>query len=84
MPTREPQRRFASLLHEHRKVVFKVAGLYSRSAADRDDLVQKNSARVNHVATKISRIKRLADDMSGRSLLRASHQLNESARLEHE
>jgi len=41
MPTREPQRRFALLLHKHRKVVFKVAGLYSRNAADRDDLVQK-------------------------------------------
>ena len=36
------------------------------------------------MAAKISRIKRLVDDMGGRSLLRASHQLNESARLEHE
>lgn len=28
-------------LHAHRRIVFKVAGLYSRCAADRDDLVQE-------------------------------------------
>ncbi|MEO7065882.1 MAG: sigma-70 family RNA polymerase sigma factor [Rhodanobacter sp.] len=40
------QQRFASLLHEHRKIVFKVAGLYSRTAADRDDLVQEISVQL--------------------------------------
>lgn len=41
MTGRQHQQRFESLLHEHRRIVFKVAGLYSRSAADRDDLVQE-------------------------------------------
>lgn len=41
MTARHHQRRFESLLHEHRRVIFKVAGLYSRSAADRDDLMQE-------------------------------------------
>ena len=40
------QQHFASLLHEHRKIVFKVAGLYSRTAADRDDLMQEISAQL--------------------------------------
>lgn len=34
-------RRFEALLQEHRKIVYKVAGLYSRHAADREDLVQE-------------------------------------------
>ena len=46
MKSREQQQRFEALLHEHRRVVFKVAGLYSRSAADRDDLVQEISAQL--------------------------------------
>lgn len=46
MTGRQQQRCFATLLHEHRRVVFKVAGLYSRSAADRDDLVQEISAQL--------------------------------------
>lgn len=46
MTARQHQQRFESLLHEHRKIVFKVAGLYSRSAADRDDLVQEISAQL--------------------------------------
>ncbi len=46
MIARQHQQRFASLLHEHRKVVFKVAGLYSRTAADRDDLVQEISVQL--------------------------------------
>ena len=46
MADREHQRRFEALLHEHRKIVFKVAGLYSRSAADREDLVQEISAQL--------------------------------------
>lgn len=41
MTGRAHPQRFESLLHEHRKIVFKVAGLYSRSAADRDDLAQE-------------------------------------------
>jgi len=46
MTGRAHQQRFESLLHEHRRIVFKVAGLYSRSAADRDDLVQEISAQL--------------------------------------
>ncbi|GAA0888192.1 RNA polymerase sigma factor [Rhodanobacter soli] len=46
MTGRQHQHRFESLLHEHRRIVFKVAGLYSRSAADRDDLVQEISAQL--------------------------------------
>ncbi|MGH8158318.1 MAG: RNA polymerase sigma factor [Rhodanobacter sp.] len=46
MTDRQHQQRFESLLQEHRKIVFKVAGLYSRSAADRDDLVQEISAQL--------------------------------------
>jgi RNA polymerase sigma-70 factor (ECF subfamily) len=46
MTARQHQQRFESLLHEHRRIVFKIAGLYSRSAADRDDLVQEISAQL--------------------------------------
>lgn len=46
MTARQHQQRFEALLHEHRRIVFKVAGLYSRSAADRDDLVQEISAQL--------------------------------------
>jgi len=46
MTARQHQQRFESLLHEHRRIVFKVAGLYSRGAADRDDLVQEISAQL--------------------------------------
>ncbi|WP_426702466.1 RNA polymerase sigma factor [Rhodanobacter sp. Col0626] len=46
MKSREQQRRFEALLHEHRKIVFKVAGLYSRNTADRDDLVQEISTQL--------------------------------------
>jgi RNA polymerase sigma-70 factor (ECF subfamily) len=46
MTTRERQQRFESLLHEHRRIVFKVAGLYSRSVADREDLVQEIAAQL--------------------------------------
>ena len=44
--TAQLQQRFESLLHEHRRIVFKVAGLYSRSTADRDDLMQEISAQL--------------------------------------
>ncbi|HEY1588956.1 MAG TPA: sigma factor, partial [Rhodanobacter sp.] len=46
MTARNRQKHFESLLHEHRRIVFKVAGLYSRSAADRDDLVQEISTQL--------------------------------------
>ena len=45
MTSRQHQQRFEALLHEHRRIVFKVAGLYSRSVADRDDLVQEISTQ---------------------------------------
>jgi RNA polymerase sigma factor (sigma-70 family) len=35
------QQRFMELLQAHRGIVYKVAGSFSRSAADRDDLVQE-------------------------------------------
>lgn len=38
--------RFAALLHANRGIVFKVAGLYSRNSADRDDLMQEISAQL--------------------------------------
>lgn len=41
MTARQHQQHFETLLHTHRRIVFKVAGLYSRSVADRDDLVQE-------------------------------------------
>ena len=46
MTARQHQQRFESLLREHRRIVFKVACLYSRSAADREDLVQEISAQL--------------------------------------
>ncbi|HWU76723.1 MAG TPA: sigma-70 family RNA polymerase sigma factor [Rhodanobacter sp.] len=46
MTAKPRQQRFETLLHEHRKIVFKVAGLYSRSAADRDDLIQEISTQL--------------------------------------
>lgn len=46
MSRRQQQQRFEALLHEHRRVIFKVAGLYSRCAADRDDLVQEISTQL--------------------------------------
>ncbi|MES2311154.1 MAG: sigma-70 family RNA polymerase sigma factor [Pseudomonadota bacterium] len=46
MTARQHQQRFESLLREHRRIVFKVACLYSRRAADREDLVQEISAQL--------------------------------------
>ncbi len=46
MKASEDQQRFEALLHDHRRIVFKVAGLYSRTAADRDDLVQEISTQL--------------------------------------
>ena len=42
----EKQRQFDTWLQQHRGIVFKVAALYSRSAADRDDLMQEISAQL--------------------------------------
>ena len=46
MTARHHQQRFEHLLQQHRGVVFKVAALYSRSVADRDDLMQEISAQL--------------------------------------
>lgn len=46
MTARQHQQRFEALLHEHRGIVFKVAGLYSRNTADREDLVQEISVQL--------------------------------------
>ena len=46
MTARQLQQRFESLLHEHRGIVYKVAALYSRSVADREDLMQEISAQL--------------------------------------
>ncbi len=46
MTARQHQRRFEALLHQHRRIVFKVAGLYSRTLADREDLVQEISTQL--------------------------------------
>ncbi|MFC5526544.1 RNA polymerase sigma factor [Rhodanobacter ginsengisoli] len=46
MTSGKHQQCFQALLHEHRGIVFKVAGLYSRSAADREDLVQEISVQL--------------------------------------
>lgn len=45
MTARHHQPRFERLLHEHRKIVFKVAGVYARGA-DRDDLAQEIAAQL--------------------------------------
>jgi RNA polymerase sigma factor (sigma-70 family) len=46
MTARKHQQRFETLLYANRGIVFKVAGLYSRSTADRDDLMQEISAQL--------------------------------------
>lgn len=46
MATREQQERFARMLSAHRGIVFKIASAYSRSAADREDLVQEISVQL--------------------------------------
>jgi len=46
MTARQLQQRFESLLHEHHGIVYKVAALYSRSVADREDLMQEISAQL--------------------------------------
>ena len=46
MTARQQQQRFDLLLQEHRRIVFKVAGLYSRTTDDREDLVQEISVQL--------------------------------------
>ncbi len=46
MTARHHQPRFESLLQLHRGMLFKVAGVYSRSVADREDLMQETSAQL--------------------------------------
>jgi RNA polymerase sigma-70 factor (ECF subfamily) len=41
MPKRPSQERFLSLLDEHKKILYKVAGSYCRSPEDRQDLTQE-------------------------------------------
>jgi RNA polymerase sigma factor (sigma-70 family) len=40
------QQHFEALLQDHRRIAFKVAGLYSRSVADREDLLQEISTQL--------------------------------------
>jgi RNA polymerase sigma-70 factor (ECF subfamily) len=46
MADRERQRRFATLLREHRGIVFKVTRMYARDQHDRDDLAQEIAAQL--------------------------------------
>ena len=46
MTARQHQQRFEVLLQEHRRIVFKVAGLYSRTVDDREDLAQEISVQL--------------------------------------
>jgi RNA polymerase sigma-70 factor (ECF subfamily) len=46
MTTPNRQDRFVSLLAEHRKILYKVAGSYCREPADREDLVQEMAVQL--------------------------------------
>lgn len=46
MKARYRQQQFEALLQDHHRIAFKVAGLYSRSVADRDDLLQEISTQL--------------------------------------
>jgi RNA polymerase sigma-70 factor (ECF subfamily) len=46
MRGRPDHEQFAALLREHRRIVFKVAGVYARNPDDRDDLVQEIAAQL--------------------------------------
>ncbi len=46
MSQREQQDRFQTLIESHRKIVFKVAGMYCRQAEDRRDLAQEISIQL--------------------------------------
>ncbi len=45
MPPADLQQRYLALLEEHRRLLYKVARAYGRTAADRDDLVQEMVAQ---------------------------------------
>lgn len=46
MPRQPSQERFLSLLDEHKKILYKVAGSYCRNPEDRQDLVQEIVAQL--------------------------------------
>ena len=46
MPKRPSQERFLSLLDEHKKILYKVAGSYCRNPEDRQDLIQEIVAQL--------------------------------------
>jgi RNA polymerase sigma-70 factor (ECF subfamily) len=46
MPRRPSQERFLALLDEHKKILYKVAGSYSRTLEDRQDLEQEIVAQL--------------------------------------
>jgi RNA polymerase sigma factor (sigma-70 family) len=46
MPRRPSQERFLALLDEHKKILYKVAGSYSRTPEDRQDLEQEIVAQL--------------------------------------
>ncbi|MGH8148162.1 MAG: RNA polymerase sigma factor [Rhodanobacteraceae bacterium] len=46
MADRERQRRFETLLREHRRIVFKIAAAYAHTVHDRDDLAQEIAAQL--------------------------------------
>jgi len=46
MPTRPSQESFLALLDEHKKILYKVAGSYSRTPEDRQDLEQEIVAQL--------------------------------------
>jgi len=41
MPPVDPHHRFVTLVDEHRKILFKIAGSYARTTDDREDLTQE-------------------------------------------
>lgn len=46
MSARERQRRFETLLREHQRIVFKVAGAYAHGAHEHDDIAQEIAAQL--------------------------------------
>lgn len=46
MSMESTRQQFSTLLHEHRKILFKVASTYARHSEDRADLVQEISAQL--------------------------------------
>jgi len=46
MPSEGAQERFVALLDEHRKILYKVAGVYARNSEDRRDLAQEMAVQL--------------------------------------